>query len=160
MADTPTLLERAIQIAVDAHRGDRGRDDLPYILHPLRVMERVRRFGDGVMTIGVLHDVVEKSEWTLDGLRRAGIPDPIVDAVDALTRRAEEERDGEDGYYRFVMRAAGNEIAALVKRADLEDNIATMLSLPEAERDEAKLARWRRALAIVREDEPLGWDAE
>lgn len=149
MPGAPTLLERAIQIAVDAHRGDRGRDGLPYILHPLRVMDAVRPWGDGVMIVGVLHDVVEKSDWTLDGLRRAGIPDELVEAVDALTKRASEEADGEDGYFRFVMRAAGDGIAALVKRADLRDNLATAMQAPPDRRDEARVARWRRALAIV-----------
>lgn len=31
-------LERAIQIAADAHRGQKDKGDQPYILPPLRVM--------------------------------------------------------------------------------------------------------------------------
>jgi (p)ppGpp synthase/HD superfamily hydrolase len=36
-----SYLERAIAIAVEAHRGQKDRFDAPYILHPLRVMNRV-----------------------------------------------------------------------------------------------------------------------
>jgi len=36
--DTCALLERAISIAVEAHRGQEDKNGAPYILHPLRMM--------------------------------------------------------------------------------------------------------------------------
>lgn len=157
----PTLLERAIQVAVDAHRGDTHHDGPPFILHPLRVMHAVRRFGDGAMAVAVLHDVIEKSDWTLDGLRRAGFPAPIVEAVESLTKRPDEEADGDAGYLRFVMRATADELSAVVKRADLRDNLETFLAMPAERQDEGKIARYLRGLEIAGPDpEPGSADDE
>ncbi len=50
-------LERAIAIAIEAHRGQYDKAGAPYVLHPLRVMLSL---GSNVERIvGVLHDVVE-----------------------------------------------------------------------------------------------------
>src|SRR5262245_52934077 len=52
----PTL-EDAILLAVQAHRGQQDKVGQPYILHPLRVLARVR--GEAAQTAAILHDVVE-----------------------------------------------------------------------------------------------------
>ncbi len=56
-AAEPVLLEKAIAIAVEAHRGQQDRYGAPYVLHPLRVMARVEMTAQ--KTVAVLHDVVE-----------------------------------------------------------------------------------------------------
>lgn len=109
------LLERAIQIALEAHAGQKdknGRD--PYVLHPLRVMGRMKTEESRI--VAALHDVVEDSPWTLEMLRAEGFSEAIVHAVDCLTKR-----EGED-YEQFVKRAAGDPIARVVKLGDLADN--------------------------------------
>jgi (p)ppGpp synthase/HD superfamily hydrolase len=63
-------LEDAIALAVDAHRGQTDKAGVSYILHPQRVMLALTTEEE--MMIGVLHDVVEDSEWTLAGLRERG----------------------------------------------------------------------------------------
>ena len=35
-------LERAIEIAVEAHKGQKDKAGMPYILHPLRLMFRMK----------------------------------------------------------------------------------------------------------------------
>ena len=50
----PPLLERAIAIAVEAHHDQKDRYGRPYILHPLRVMARVKT--DSARMVAVLHD--------------------------------------------------------------------------------------------------------
>lgn len=110
-------LERAIQIAADAHRGQKDKAGQPYILHPLRVLLACALEGERI--VAALHDVVEDSEWTLDGLRDEGLADDLADAVDAMTRREEET------YAEFVDRASRNPIARAVKIADLRDNLET-----------------------------------
>ena len=118
-----SLLERAILLAVQAHRGQVDRSGAPYILHPLRVMFRVETENERIAA--VLHDVVEDTDWTLDGLRAEGFPEEIVQAVDCLTRREGESYDDR------VARAAAHPIARRVKLADLEDNM-----------DARRLTRW------------------
>ena len=53
-------LERAIEIAVNAHKGVTDKGGNPYIVHPLRVMMSLK--SDNEKIVGVLHDVVEDAE--------------------------------------------------------------------------------------------------
>ena len=76
------LLKRAIEIAIEAHKGQKDRTGAPYILHPLRVMLRLE--SDTEMIVAVLHDVIEDSSITADQLREKGFSDEIVDAQDVI----------------------------------------------------------------------------
>lgn len=108
-------LERAIEIAAGAHRGQRDKAGEPFILHPLRVMNACSSRPEQI--VAVLHDLIEDSDWTLEDLRREGLAEDLLAAVDAMTRR-----EGES-YADFVDRAARNPIARTVKIADLRDNL-------------------------------------
>ncbi len=110
-----SLLERAIEIAVQAHKGQRDRNGDPYVLHPLRLMLRGRTAEEKI--VAVLHDVVEDSEWTLEQLRAEGFPAKIVAAVDNLTKRPREN------YTKFVRRSASHPLSRQIKIFDLEDNM-------------------------------------
>jgi (p)ppGpp synthase/HD superfamily hydrolase len=72
-------LERAIEIAVLAHKGQTDKGGNPYILHPLRVMMALDSETEKI--VGVLHDVVEDSEWTLDGLEKEGFGPEVLQAL-------------------------------------------------------------------------------
>ena len=131
------LIEKALSIALEAHKGQTDKYGQPYVLHPLRLMHRFR--DPELQTIAILHDVVEDSDWTLDQLRNEGFSDRIVGTVDALTRREEES------YTSLIDRAADNPLARKVKLADLEDNmdIRRMKSIGDADRE--LLNRYRSA---------------
>lgn len=109
------VLQRAIEIAVEAHSKQVDKAGAPYILHPLRLMLRV--VGNDEMIAAVLHDVVEDTDWTIERLRGEGFSESVVSAIDCLTRREDE------GYEQFIERAAANPVARRVKLADLEDNM-------------------------------------
>ena len=136
-----SLLERAILLAVQAHRGQVDRSGAPYILHPLRVMFRVETENERIAA--VLHDVVENTDWTLDGLRAEGFPEEIVQAVDCLTRREGESYDDR------VARAAAHPIARRVKLADLEDNMDARRLTRWSEEDAARFERYHRAWRFI-----------
>jgi (p)ppGpp synthase/HD superfamily hydrolase len=125
-------LERAILYATEAHAGQVDQGKQPYILHPLRVLERLCRDislphrvqGRGsvspvevVLCSAVLHDTVEDTEVTSgDIAKNFGIK--IETSVRFLTHvkgRAREE------YILSIFRSR-NEAARLVKLADLRDN--------------------------------------
>lgn len=55
------LLGKAIAIAATAHQSATDKGGKAYILHPLRVMMRLRTDDEELMQIAVLHDVVEDS---------------------------------------------------------------------------------------------------
>ena len=109
-------LARAIAIAASAHAEQIDKCGRPYILHPIRVMQRVAEHGVVAQIVAVLHDVVEDTWITLDLLPRMGFTDEVVAGVDAMSRR-----DGEE-YFAYVERCGRNRIASLVKLADLDDN--------------------------------------
>ena len=89
--------------------------------------------------VAVLHDVVEKSEWTLEDLRIEGFPEEIIDAVDKLTKR-----DGE-AYARHIERTKTSPLSRSVKLADLEDNMDEKRLIDPSAEDEKRLARFREA---------------
>ncbi|MGE4652652.1 MAG: GTP pyrophosphokinase, partial [Myxococcota bacterium] len=81
-----STLERAIEIALEVHRGCKDKGGKPYILHPLHVMLQMKS-NDGKI-VGVLHDVAEDSDdWNLERLRSEGFSGEIVDAIDSVTKR-------------------------------------------------------------------------
>jgi len=140
-----TPLERALQIAVQAHAGQVDKGGTPYILHPLRLMLRME--GEMDMMVAVLHDVVEDGEgWTLERLEREGIPLAVAEAVGFLTKRPEEE----DDYERFIRRAAKHPLARRVKLADLEDNMDLRRIPNPTDEDFARIERYRKAHVFLK----------
>ncbi|WP_040325631.1 HD domain-containing protein [Aurantimonas manganoxydans] len=134
-------IERARAIAGSAHAGQVDKAGADYITHPLRVCDAI--IGEEARIVALLHDVVEDSDWTLQGLREEGFSDTVVDAVEALTHRA-----GED-YFDAVRRARANDLARAVKLADLADNSdRTRLGTVTAD-DERRLMRYAEARAII-----------
>jgi (p)ppGpp synthase/HD superfamily hydrolase len=89
--------------------------------------------------VAVLHDVVEKSNWTLEGLRQEGFSKKIIEAVDNLTKR-----DGEP-YSVHIERANSSPLARTVKLADLEDNMDPNRIVDLSEEDKKRLARYKKA---------------
>ena len=61
-----STLQRAIEIATHAHKGQFDKSGNDYIGHPLRVMEMGKTEEEKI--VGVLHDVVEDTEWTFEAL--------------------------------------------------------------------------------------------
>lgn len=61
------MLDRAIQIAAVAHKGQTDKAGEPYILHPLRVM--FSRKTETERICAVLHDVVEDTHITIKDLK-------------------------------------------------------------------------------------------
>lgn len=109
------ILEKAIQIAVNAHFGQKDKSGSPYILHPLRVMHAVDT-TDAKIT-AILHDVVEDTPVTFDDLIEAGIPKHLVITLRLLTHT--DNLSYED----YIMRLSENPLAVKVKLADLKDNM-------------------------------------
>lgn len=140
-ADMAAPFEKAIRIAVNAHAGQTDKAGAPYILHPLRIMMKMR--DEPAMIVAVLHDVVEDSGCTLDTLRREGFSADIVAAIDHLTRRKAET------YEDVISRVRQNRLAVTVKLADLEDNMNTDRLPQPTEQDRARLARYRDAHVLL-----------
>ena len=138
-------LEQAIAIAARAHEGQVDKAGQPYILHPLRVMLRLKTEEERI--VAVLHDVVEDSDVTFEQLREEGFADRVLEALAGVTKRPEEE--GGAGYEAFVKRAAKNPLARRVKIADLLDNMDLTRLSELSERDFRRLDRYMKALRYL-----------
>jgi (p)ppGpp synthase/HD superfamily hydrolase len=130
-------LERALQIAADAHQGHLDKSGQPYILHPLRIMIRMNTMEN--MIIATLHDVVEDSEWKLEDLRKEGFSETIVEAVDSLSRREDET------YEDYIKRLKRNPAAIPVKLGDLKDNMNMLRLKKLKDRDWERLQKYHWA---------------
>ena len=94
-------LERAIEIAREAHHGQLDKAGEDYIGHPLRVMAMGRTVDEKI--VGVLHDVVEDSAWTFEMLAAEGFSAHIIEALRCVTKLSAGEP-----YDKFIARVKKN----------------------------------------------------
>lgn len=142
------LLERALEIAIDAHRKQTDRAGRPYILHVLWVGSRGRCDEEAI--VGLLHDVVEDSAWTLEDLGHEGFGERVIEALRLITKQ-----EGED-YEDYLERVAANPLARRVKSYDLEHNLDRSRIPKPSERDHERWEKYERALARLRAVEESG----
>lgn len=105
---------RAIEIAKREYRGkvDKNGDD--YMDHLVRVMSMGCTMNERI--VGVLHHILEDSDWTLEKLKHEGFADEVIEALRCLSSRSDNER-----YEEYIERVKTNQIATAVKLHDLED---------------------------------------
>ncbi|MEI5032425.1 HD domain-containing protein [Streptomyces sp. S1A(2023)] len=72
-------------LASAVHAGQFDKIGVPYIEHVRAVAAGLAPFGDELVMAGLLHDVIEDTDWTADRLRAAGVPDHVVALVEAVT---------------------------------------------------------------------------
>lgn len=135
------LIEKSLEIALQAHAGQTDKAGRPYILHPLRIMARMVTTEE--LSVALLHDVLEDSEWTVEALLQAGIPQTVVDAVQCLTKVP-----GED-YEQFIQRVRSNPLASKIKQADIEDNIDVLRLDSLAEEDIERVKKYHAAWNVL-----------
>ena len=153
-------LQRAIEIAVEAHTGQVDKAGNLYVLHPLRVMMSLDTEDEKI--VGVLHDVVEDCEgWTWDRLRSEGFSEKIINALQSVSKTPDEEVEfsrlketgSEDAvrqhYFAFIRRAGANEIGRKVKAADIADNLDISRIKTLSNEDMIRLRRYEEALNIL-----------
>jgi len=108
------FFNKALQIAIDAHKGQKDKCGADYVLHPKTVSSFCKTEKGKVAAL--LHDVVEDSDYTLLDLQNAGFDNDILKAVDCLTQR--ENEDYESNFKRIIK----NDLAIEVKLCDLRHN--------------------------------------
>lgn len=137
-------LEKAIEIATQAHRGQVDKYGAPYIGHVMRVMNLGRTEEEKIC--GVLHDVVEDTDWTFERLAAEGFGPDIIAALRCVTKESEDE-----DYDHFVQRTLQNRLACLVKLNDLTDNMDVRRMLEVTTKDVARLNKYLRAFRKIAE---------
>lgn len=135
---TSELLRRAIDIAKEAHKGQVDKAGNEYIDHPLRVMVAVHSVSEKI--VGVLHDVIEDTDWTFERLEAEGFTTEIIEALKCVTKLSEDEP-----YDAFIERVKTNPLAVAVKIKDLADNMDIRRLNELTEKDFKRLQKYHRA---------------
>ena len=131
-------MERAIEIATEAHRGQLDKAGCDYIEHPLRVMAAGKSLDEKI--VGVLHDVVEDTNWTFESLAAEGFSAEVIEALRCVTKLSESEP-----YDKFIARVKRNPLAVAVKLNDLSDNMDIRRLPYLSDKDIKRLKRYLKA---------------
>ena len=135
---TSELLRRAIDIAKEAHKGQVDKAGNEYIDHPLRVMAAGHSVSEKI--VGILHDVVEDTDWTFERLAAEGFTTEIIEAVKCVTKQWEDEP-----YDAFIERVKTNPLAVAVKINDIADNMDIRRLKELTDKDLKRLQKYHKA---------------
>ena len=106
----------AIAIAAQAFKYKVDKGGSPYILHCLRVMNKVNG-DDDVKCAAVLHDIIEDTNYTFSDLINMGFTHKTCSLVNILTH------DPEKDYNEYIQNIVSFPDAREIKLRDLEDNM-------------------------------------
>ena len=127
--DLREQLLHAMHVAINAHGKQLDRNGQPYIGHCFRVMAAGQTLEEKI--VGVLHDILEDTAFTIITLSAEGFCEEVIDAVHTLSKLENEDYDHD---IRRVMR---NDLAIRVKLNDLTDNM-DLRRLKELTEDDVK----------------------
>ncbi len=126
------MVEKAYEFSLKAHSGQLRESGESYIIHPLGVVLILAELELDLVTIiaGLLHDVVEDTEVTLDDIRHE-FGDEVAALVDGVTKlsrldfTSKEEQQAETLRKMFIAMAQDIRVV-LIKLADRTHNLRTL----------------------------------
>ena len=140
------MLAKAISIASQSHQDQTDKAGKAYILHPLRLMFRLRTDDEELMQIAVLHDVVEDcSDWSAGELLDAGFSTRVISALILLTH------DDFSSYEDYIEKIGTNIDAIRVKKEDLRDNSDITRLKGITEKDLLRVQKYHKAFLRLTE---------
>lgn len=126
------LIERAWKLAESAHSGQARESGEPFIIHPLAVAEILTELEQDLETVaaGLLHDVVEDTEVTLEEIEKEFGPQiaQLVDGVTKLKRlrfQSKAQQQAENLRKMFMAMARDFRVI-IIKFADRLHNMRTL----------------------------------
>jgi len=131
------IIEKSLEIALKAYKGQKDKAGKTYILHPLRIMAKMNTEEE--MSVAMLHDVIEDSDYTFEDLISEGIPANVANAVQALSKNKDEN------YEQFIERILRNKLASKIKLADIEDNINILRLDTVTQKDLERISKYHKA---------------
>lgn len=142
-------LELSIILSTEKHAGQTDRSGKPYILHPLRVMGKVKSLPE--KTVAMLHDVIEDTDVTAADLLDMGFSPCVVEAVVSVTRNEGESR------LSAAQRSANNRMGCAVKLADLADNMDLTRLDHISEKDASRYQEYCAAKELLEQAKAEKW---
>lgn len=137
------MFDKAMFIAAREHLGVRDKGGHAYILHPMRIAMRLRTNDEELMSIAILHDVIEDSKVTFEDLINEGFTGRVIAALRLLTHQKGVSYDD------YIDGMRGNRDALRVKREDLRDNSDITRLKGVREKDFERMNKYIRSFAKV-----------
>ena len=134
------LIRKAYEFSDRAHAGQKRFSGEPYVEHCLEVafILAEQHMDSTTIAAGLVHDVVEDTEITIDEVRRE-FGDEVADLVDGVTKIGSVEFTSREElqveYFRKMLLTMARDIRViLMKLADRLHNMRTLESLPDEKR--------------------------
>ena len=134
-------VKKALQIAFDAHKDQVDKAGLPYIYHPFYLATQMET--EDSIIVALLHDVVEDSHYTFEQIESYAFSASIMAALRLLTHE-----DSED-YITYIHRVKENELARIVKLADLKHNSDESRLNRVDDKTRERLNRYAKSIKIL-----------
>lgn len=129
------LIQKAFNLANEAHKGVKRKSGEPYIFHPIEVARIVSyEIGLGAKAIAcaLMHDVVEDTDYTIDDIERIFGP-KIASIIDGLTKISEVFDTNAslqaENFRKMLLTLTDDIRVILIKLADRLHNMRTLDSL-------------------------------
>ena len=133
--------KKAMKLCFDAHKDQVDKSGMPYVFHPFHVAEQMK--DEPTTIVALLHDVVEDTDYTLEGIAAMGFGKKVVDALTLMTHDKSVE------YLDYVAKIKNDPIARAVKLADLAHNSdPTRLDVID-EKARERLEKYKTAIALL-----------
>ncbi len=132
------MLELALSIATEAHRGQFDKAGVDYVEHPIYVASQVD--SEEEKAVALLHDVIEDSSVTAEELLNAGLPETVVTAVQILSKKKRQD------YQTYLKTVKSNPLARAVKLADLKHNSDLSRLETITDKDLERLEKYKKAI--------------
>lgn len=136
----------ARHLARTRHAGQVNKQGMDYYeAHLAPIADRLAPYGDEAVIAGLLHDIVEDTDTSLDELLLLGASPAVVRAVDSVTKREGEPYEG------LIARAAADPLGRKVKLADNAQNLDDNADLAATDPDTAArlLTKYERARTVL-----------
>lgn len=144
------VLQKVYAYAKEMHTGQERDGGTPYIIHPLRaancLIKEVGITDADIVIATLLHDVVEDTPATLEVIEEK-YGSRVRGLVKDLTRERpeneteEQKKQSKPLKFKWFIEEAPTE-AALIKCADLLDNMRSWWHIPVGHKVESKFPRW------------------
>lgn len=139
------LLGRAIALAAKAHEHDVDKGGKAYILHPIRIMMRLRTSDDHLNICAILHDVIEDHPEFLEEIDKLELPVDMYNTLECLTHQRGESYDD------YIDRLCTSRQAMIIKKKDLEDNSCLTRIKGVRSKDLDRVVKYNKAYVYINE---------
>ena len=139
------MTRNALKLCFDAHKDQLDKSGLPYVFHPFHLAEQMT--DENCVTVALLHDVMEDTDYTLEDLRTMGFCEEVLTALVLMTH------NDDTPYLDYVVKLKDNQIARAVKLADLRHNSDLSRLETVTEKDIRRVETYKKAIALL-EDVP------